>query len=123
MSSAALRVVIADDSADLRDVTQAALERAGLDVVGAAADGDRAVELARDLRPEAVVLDVSMAGPPIAELIEQIRSLPAVPSIVLYSGWPVAELAGLGVAVVRKSADPGALADGVIAAVSEAQGA
>ena len=36
------------------------LSRGGFDVVGEAPDGQRAVELARELRPELVICDVKM---------------------------------------------------------------
>jgi two-component system, chemotaxis family, protein-glutamate methylesterase/glutaminase len=43
MSAAAPRVVVADDSALMRRIVSNSLTRAGVDVVGAAADGDEAL--------------------------------------------------------------------------------
>ena len=117
--SETLRVVLADDSADLRDVARFALEQAGLDVVGEAGEGATAMALAAELRPDAVVLDVSMGGPPIEELVAGIRALEAPPAIVVYTGWPADELAALGARIVSKGPDPGALAQGVVEAVRE----
>jgi DNA-binding NarL/FixJ family response regulator len=117
--SAALRVVLADDSADLRDVARFALEQAGLDVVGETGEGVQALSLAAELRPDAVVLDVSMAGPPIEELVAGIRALEAPPAVVVYTGWPAGELPALDARIVRKGPDPGALAQGVVEAVRE----
>jgi len=56
----ALRVLLADDHLIVCQSLKAVLEREGFQVVGEAADGREAVRLARALRPDAAVLDVSM---------------------------------------------------------------
>ena len=56
----ALRVLLADDHLIVCQSLKAVLEREGLQVVGEAADGREAVRLARALRPDVAVLDVSM---------------------------------------------------------------
>jgi two-component system, NarL family, response regulator NreC len=56
----AVRVLLADDHAIVRQGLRAVLEREGFDIVGEAADGREAVELCERLHPEVVVLDVSM---------------------------------------------------------------
>ena len=57
-----MRVVIAEDEALIRVDLQELLEEEGHEVVGAARDGVEAVELARDLRPDVVFLDIRMPG-------------------------------------------------------------
>ncbi len=54
------RVVIAEDEALIRLDLAEMLGEEGYDVVGQAGDGERAVELAEELRPDLVVLDVKM---------------------------------------------------------------
>lgn len=54
------RVLLADDHPLLRQGLRALLEREGFAVAGEAADGAEAVELARRLRPDVAVLDLSM---------------------------------------------------------------
>jgi len=52
-------ILIADDDAGIRDVLRMALEAAGF-TVAAAADGQVALEMARSLLPDLVVLDIGM---------------------------------------------------------------
>ena len=56
------RVVIAEDEAIIRLDLREILEAQGYEVVGEAGRGDVAVDLARELRPDLVVLDVKMPG-------------------------------------------------------------
>jgi DNA-binding NarL/FixJ family response regulator len=56
-----IRVVLADDQAMVRSGLRALLAaEADIDVVGEAGDGAQAVELARQLRPDVVVMDIRM---------------------------------------------------------------
>ncbi|MZD05601.1 response regulator [Streptomyces sp. SID5785] len=54
------RVVIAEDEALIRLDLKEMLEEEGYTVVGEAGDGEQAVELAREHRPDLVILDVKM---------------------------------------------------------------
>lgn len=56
------RVVIAEDEAIIRLDLREILEQQGYDVVGEAGRGDDAVDLARALHPDLVILDVKMPG-------------------------------------------------------------
>lgn len=58
--SGVTRVVIAEDEALIRLDLKEMLEEEGYRVVGEAGDGQRAVELARELSPDLVILDVKM---------------------------------------------------------------
>jgi len=55
------RIVIADDQALFREGLRTLLStRPDMDVVGEAGDGDEAIRLARELRPQVVVMDCAM---------------------------------------------------------------
>lgn len=55
-----VRVLLAEDHPIVRQGTRLFLESVGIEVVGEAATGREAIELARDLRPDVVVMDIHM---------------------------------------------------------------
>lgn len=61
MSAERIRVLVADDHPVWRDGVTADLERSGIvEVVGQASDGGEAVELALELMPDVVLMDLQM---------------------------------------------------------------
>jgi response regulator NasT len=54
------RVLVAEDEALIRLDLKEMLQEEGYDVVGEAGDGEQAVALAQELRPDLVILDVKM---------------------------------------------------------------
>jgi two-component system chemotaxis response regulator CheB len=56
------RILVADDSTFMRRLLTQSLRDAGFEVVGEAADGDEALSLYRELRPDAMTLDLAMPG-------------------------------------------------------------
>lgn len=59
-AAAACRVLVADDNRVVRALLRAQLEDEGYDVVGEASDGEEAIRLVGELRPQVLVLDLSM---------------------------------------------------------------
>jgi AmiR/NasT family two-component response regulator len=55
-----VKVLIADDESIIRLDLKTLLEEMGHTVVGEAADGERALDLARSLRPDVVIMDIKM---------------------------------------------------------------
>lgn len=56
------RILVVDDHPLTREALSALLAQHGFDVAGEAAGGEEAVELARELQPDIVLLDLSMPG-------------------------------------------------------------
>ncbi len=60
-TNAPLRILIADDSQEIRGSIERLLSlESSLEIVGLAADGQRAIELARSTQPDIAILDVAM---------------------------------------------------------------
>src|SRR5580698_10665840 len=74
-AEAALRIVIADDQASVREGLVLLLGGLpGIEVVGAAADGEQALHLVAEHQPDAILLDLHM---PVLDGIGAIRRLTA----------------------------------------------
>jgi two-component system response regulator DegU len=69
-----VRLLLADDHRMVRQSMRRSMEDAGFDVVGEAADGQEAVRMAGELRPDVVLMDVSM---PVLDGVEATRQLRA----------------------------------------------
>jgi DNA-binding NarL/FixJ family response regulator len=85
MGVVARTVLIVDDHAGFRAGARALLEAEGFDVLGEAEDGESAVELARRLRPEVVLLDVQLPGMDGFAVAERLAAEPVAPTVVLIS--------------------------------------
>jgi DNA-binding NarL/FixJ family response regulator len=78
------RILVIDDGDSVRDVIRIFLEHAGLEVCGEAADGVEAIEQAKKLKPDLIVLDLAMPrmnGAEAACILSKI--MPDVPIVLL----------------------------------------
>jgi two-component system, response regulator PdtaR len=96
------RVVIAEDEALIRLDLKEMLGESGYAVVGEAADGEAAVELARTLEPDIVILDVKM---PVLDGISAAEQITAAgtSAVVMLTAFSQREL-------VERAVDAGAIA-------------
>jgi DNA-binding NarL/FixJ family response regulator len=79
-----IRVLIADDQAMIRSGLRMILEtETDLSVVGEAADGDDAVQLARRARPDVVLMDVRMPRKDGIEATRDICAQPGAPRVLI----------------------------------------
>jgi DNA-binding NarL/FixJ family response regulator len=88
-----VRVVVADDHALFRDGLVSLLEARGVEIVGEAENGAEAVEMARQLHPDAVLMDLAMpvmGGLDATRLIS--AELPSVKVVVLTASEDDADL-------------------------------
>jgi len=87
-------LLVVDDHPGFRSLARKLLTAGGFDVVGEAADGHAALDAARDLRPDVVVLDVQLPGIDGFEVAERLRDGTAGPAVVLTSSRDRADYGG-----------------------------
>jgi response regulator NasT len=92
------RLVVAEDQALIRLDLERLLDAAGFDVCGSARDGQEAVALALELRPDLVVLDVKMPRLDGVEAARRILAEGFVP-IVMLTAYGYGELISRAVEV------------------------
>lgn len=80
-----MRVLIADDHAVMREGLEALLAGAGIEVAGTARDGREAVLAASRLRPDVVIMDLSMPGMNGIEATREIRARSPAAQVVVLS--------------------------------------
>jgi two-component system, response regulator PdtaR len=97
-----LRVVVAEDEALIRLDLVEMLREEGYDVVGEAGDGDEAVRLARELRPNLIIMDIKMPGTDGLEAARTIAGERLAP-VVMLTAFSQREL-------VESARDAGAMA-------------
>jgi two-component system nitrate/nitrite response regulator NarL len=89
-----IRVLIVDDEPLFTEMLQALLQvENGIEVVGKAQDGGQAVQLADDLDPDVIVMDVSM---PVMDGIDATREIrkhdPTATILILTGGASITEI-------------------------------
>ena len=115
------RVVVADDFADMRHLVRMALERSGrFEVVAEAENGLEAIDGARELQPDIMVLDLSMPVLSGMEALPQIREASPDTKVVVLSGFDRARMeseaiAGGAVGYIEKGLRPSQLVDELLA--------
>jgi DNA-binding NarL/FixJ family response regulator len=78
------RILVIDDGDSVRDIIRLFLERDGFEVCGEAADGLEAIEQAKKLKPDLIVLDLAMPrmnGADAASILS--KTMPDVPIVML----------------------------------------
>jgi DNA-binding response OmpR family regulator len=73
-----VRVLVADDDPDIRQLVELAVSRAGLELVASVGTGTAALAAIREHRPSLAVLDVAMPGMTGLEVCAAVRADPAV---------------------------------------------
>jgi DNA-binding NarL/FixJ family response regulator len=81
----AVTVLIVDDHPSFRASARSLLEAEGYEVVGEAENGETAVDAARELHPDLVLLDVQLPGIDGFAVADQLRRLEDPPVVILTS--------------------------------------
>jgi PAS domain S-box-containing protein len=89
----AVRVLVVDDHVQVRELLRAQLESGGLQVIGEAADGVEAVEMALALSPDVVVLDLAMPRVDGLQALARIHEAAPGIRVVVLSGFDDAMMA------------------------------
>ena len=84
--SQSLRILIAEDEFLVLMATKSYVERLGHEVVGVATDGENAVELALEKKPDLVIMDINMPNLDGIDAIRKINETLFIPSIIV-SGY------------------------------------
>lgn len=88
------RVLIADDHPVVREGVRRILQGAvEIEIVGEVARGDDAIEAARHLKPDVVVLDIGMPGPDFLEVLSGVHAAHAGAKVLILSAQPEEEFA------------------------------
>lgn len=81
-----IRVLLADDHVVLREGLKRLLsDHPDIKVVAEAADGDSVLAETAATRPDVVLLDISMPGPGVVEVLRQVKSASSPPAVLVLS--------------------------------------
>lgn len=113
-----VRVLIVDDQAPFRAAARMVVEAtAGFEVVGEAESGEASVELARELRPDLVLMDVNLPGISGLEATQQILEASGAVKVLILSTYGEevygsrAEEAGASAYIQKSAFGPDRLAE------------
>jgi DNA-binding NarL/FixJ family response regulator len=91
--SSGIRVLIADDSVDIRALVRIRLERDDrFMVVGEADNGAQAVEMVEELKPDVVILDLSMPVMDGLEALPLMHKVHPDVKVAVLSSFPAAQI-------------------------------
>ncbi|HXH88011.1 MAG TPA: response regulator transcription factor [Gaiellaceae bacterium] len=116
-----IEVYLCDDVAALRLVVRTVLElEPSITVVGEAGDGEVAIQELGRLRPDVLVLDLSLPGRDGLEILEVMPDLSPRTKVIVFSGYPRGPVAESALARgAKRYLEKGVDMDAVVAAVLE----
>ncbi len=79
------KIIVVDDSMFMRATLKGILTKIGYDVIGEGADGEEAVRLYKEKRPDAISLDITMPKKDGIEALKEIRTLDKDAKVVMCS--------------------------------------
>jgi DNA-binding NarL/FixJ family response regulator len=79
-----IRVLLVDDRTEIREALSELLQDQGITIAGLASDGPQAVDAARDLRPDVVLMDLHLPTMSGLEATRRMRATdPRIPVVLL----------------------------------------
>jgi len=89
VASTAIRIIVADDHPAILDAVTRFLEsERGFELVGRAGDGEEALQVIEETKPEIALLDIRMPGFGGIEIAAKLAASPATTSVVLFTAYP-----------------------------------
>ncbi|HRL11911.1 MAG TPA: response regulator transcription factor [Aggregatilineales bacterium] len=118
-----IRVALVDDHGIVRQGLRALLTRPGIEVIGEAENGEEAVELARTLRPDVMLLDIRMKESDGLQALPQIKAVSPRTSVIMLTtyanpGYLARAISGGASGYLSKETDPDQIVRAVQAAAA-----
>jgi DNA-binding NarL/FixJ family response regulator len=118
-----IRVMLVDDHGIVRQGLRALLTRPGIEVIGEAENGEEAVELARTLRPDVMLLDIRMKESDGLQALPQIKAASPRTSVIMLTtyanpGYLARAISGGASGYLSKETDPDQIVRAVQAAAA-----
>ncbi len=118
-----IRVVIVDDHGIVRQGLRALLTQPGIEVVGEGESGVMAVEMARELQPDVMLLDIRMRDGDGLQALPQIKATSPMTSVIMLTtyanpGYLARAICGGASGYLSKETDPNQIVRAVQAAAA-----
>lgn len=79
------RILIVDDAAFMRMMIKDVLTKNGFEVVGEAENGQKAIEKYKELKPELVIMDITMPEVNGIEAVKEIKAFDSAAKVIMCS--------------------------------------